>query len=288
MTAIDPASLANELVWLVLATAFMLPLVILPAVQRLRGKPVASPWLSAGAALGALLPTLLGSLLLLGWADKSPDELRLATTSFAALRLGAWLTSVPLVALATIVAAVFAFRDHEERSWPAVAAMLAACWLAPGVVVAGGAANDDLLFSGVRAAAYGALAVPVAIGCVSGRPTLTAGLFPLVIALGEASHRGMITLLIAMQAPSVEQALWPEAVGKYYAATTPTQLVGFGAVTAAVVVALVAAMGGITTGRERPVDAVGPLLGAAVALTITAFADLGPERMLALAALGIP
>jgi len=285
MSGIDPGSLANELVWLVLATAMMVPAVVLPAVQRLRGRDVGPAWLNLGAVLAASLPTLLGLLLTIGWSDKSADELALATTSFAALRLGAWLTSLPLVALTALVGAFFAFREADDRSWRWVGAVLFACWLVAMGVAVGGVVQGDVLFSAVRAVAYGVLAVPVALGAVSRQPALTMGLFPLGVALGEASHRGMVVLLIGLQTSNVPAELWPEAVHKFNAAVATTQLVGLLAVGVATSFALASAF---HAARERPVDAVGPVLCAAASLWIVSMADLGTDRLLSLAAITAP
>jgi len=285
MNAIDPAALANELVWLVLGTALLFPVLVLPAVQRLRGRGVGDAWLMVSPVLAALLPTLLGGLLLVGWADKEPADLKLAATSFGALRLGAWLTSLPLLFLSAIVLGFFAARESEERHWPAVGVAFG-LMLLPALVLVGGAyTQGDFVFSMVRAALYAAMAVPIAVGSVGGRPSASLGLFPLVVAVGEASHRGMVVLLVAQQTVVVKAADWPEGVRQFYEAVAGTQLVGLVAVMVAVAVALGAAL---WDGRRTPSDAIAPILGAVGALVVAGAADIGAERMLALQALCLP
>lgn len=280
MTSFDPASLASELLWLVIATAFTLPMVLLPGIQQLRGKEVATPWMLVGAWVAAVLPTALGALLLWGWSTKDAEGLRLAATSFAALRLGAWLTTMPLLLLSSGVAVFFALREPDKH------------WRRSAVVGAGGAAvvalvfglglyTDDLVFSGMRAVAYAGLLVPVAVGAAGPRPVLATSLWPLAVAVGEASHRGMVGLVIVLQTPIVTAAMWPEGVRQFYEAVAVHQVVGFAAVALASGVAVM----GAWWGRERRAAVAAAALSVATSALIVARADLGPQRTEALAVL---
>jgi hypothetical protein len=270
---IETSALADELLWLVVATGLMLPVVVLPAVQELRKPGVATPWMLLGAWGATALPTLLGGLLLWGWADKDAEGLRLAATSFAALRLGACLTAAPVLLSAAGAGLFFTLRSEEPRHRGRAVAVAVAGLAVAALVAAGGVMADDLLFSSVRAVAYGLLAVPVAVLATGPRPALVS-LFPLAVALGEAGHRGMVGMLVVLQTRSVPRELWTHGVVRFYEAVAVQQQVGWAAVVLACGVALL----GAWWGRARASSVAGAVASVGLALAVIGGADIGLQR----------
>lgn len=273
MNALDPSSLATELLWLVLGAGLALPLVVLASVQHLRTDRVASPWLLLGAWGVALLPTALGGLLLWGWADKDADALRLATTSFAALRLGGPLVAFPVALLTVGAAGFFAFRD-PARDLRRGAALGALGMLAVGAVLLGGQQSGDLVFSATRAAGYAALLLPAALAASGPRPVMALAPWALVVALGEAAFRGMVVLMVLLQTPTVPRAKWAAAVTWMEERVVPQELAGWGAL--ALALAAVVAAAAVARRRDAWLAAA---VTVALGLGVLGLADLGRERL---------
>jgi hypothetical protein len=217
-------SVGTEVVWQAIACGFALVIGTAHAALLVQGRRFPPLRLLLGALLALAVTGMLGRITAFdasrAAASGDAEVLRSAALTFGTVHLVGPLLVGPVLAV-TLGSTAFAGARAEPRRVGyglATAALLA---LAAAVVVAGGVAAGDPLFASFRGLVYAAVGVVVGLGVCAGpveedgRPAagraaaIAAGsLGPLVVAVGEASQRGLVTLLLVHQVDVVPQGRW--------------------------------------------------------------------------------
>lgn len=280
--------LGTELVWQVLGSVVAFLVAVAGALPSLRGGSVHPARLVAGAALAAALPLALTRALFVGWGTPGAEALRV--TTFAAEFLLAPLTAGPALVVTASLLGFAAWRapgDGPRDRWRAAPLVLGGVALAVALPVAGHATANPL-YADLRAAVYLLGSVGLGAAAAGGRgpagrdaATAAAATFPLVVALGEASERGLVWLVMSLMTSKVAPEWWSEAVVRMRAA------VALEWTTSAAAVGIAAAAAGVATARRDAwARGVVPwLVASALAGAVLAGADLAPARLQILASL---
>lgn len=290
-------SLGTELIWLFIGSGFALVWGGTTAALALQAGRMSPLRLVLGAVLAALISFGLGQLAVLGWPAQSAPALKLAAMTHAALHLVGPLSFGPVASITLLACAWMGIRARPWR-WTGPALVLGLVLLAAAAVVAGGYGSSNLLYPSMRACVYVAVGLLIAVS-LSGRSEegtalpgaaeagLTAGcLAPLVVAIGEASERGLVHLLLVQQAVSMPEGKWALAMPKMLAHTGPEWS---GSQLALAVASAVAWLPMLLAGRQiRPGWVLASLLSTLTAWAVLMGSDLGEQRLAALALLREP
>lgn len=284
-------ALGTEIVWLVVLTGFALVLAIVPAVSSLQRKPVAAPWLCAGGLLAAALVPALARVSVWGWPGIDAEQLRLMHTTFAVVNLAGPLTFGPVAGITLALLAVTGFRAGSWR-WGDAALVLTLVALTAGVVAYGGWAANNVLYALIRGAAYLALGVVCAAATLDGdaerggRDVAAAATatWVLAVAIGEASERGLVMLLLLGTTPTVQPADWGALVDAIRGVVAREWQASVAALATASVVALAGALMARRS-RRRVAAASGAFGAVLLAWVVLLAADRGPRALAPLAAL---
>jgi hypothetical protein len=242
MNALISSGFELPLLWVPLGAVIGLAWFVWALARRAAGG--AEAWMVLGPALSALVPFVAGMAIVLAWPD-TPEGVRRGAVSFGAARMAIWLGPMPLMGLAAVAGAWISWRN--PRSWRHAGLYAVAGMSVAAVIGVGGWVNQDLVFSGIRAATYAALVPPwsLAMAGTGERGRAVAGwagpLLPLAVACGELSQRGLVLVLMIAQAPPLHASDWAEAVDWFYLVTRPTAQVG----AAALLIATLAAGVGV-------------------------------------------
>lgn len=214
------ASVGTEAVWQVVGTGFALIAALGAAVQVAQRRPVA-PWvLVFGPVLAALVIWLVGRITLFGWSS-DPASVRIVVTTFAVGALIGPLTFGP-VAVTSLGSSAFA-GARWPASLAAVGAVVAGFGVA-GLVVYGGFGSGYPIYPAVRGLVYVVVGLFVALAVSGGHDEAgiaASAVFPLVVAVGEASERGLTNLLIVLQSQNVPPEKWAAAVTRMVGIVAP-------------------------------------------------------------------
>ncbi|MEQ1572361.1 MAG: hypothetical protein ABMA64_42455, partial [Myxococcota bacterium] len=138
-----------------------------------------------------------------------------------------------------------------------------------------------------RAVAYAVAGGITAVGLLSGGTNAspvgaaTAGAaFPVLVAVGEASERGLVYLVLTQASTRVPGEKWPDGVAQMLALVEPEWRAG---VTAVALSTGVAAIGVVAARGVRAQAAVAALVGIGLAAALVWSSELGAGRALALA-----
>ncbi len=213
-------SLGTELVWQAILAGFAVIAAVAAGIPLAQGRRVHPLLLLSGALLVAATPFVMGRLCLWDFGGLGVDTLRLQATTFAAVHLLAPLTAAPAIGLGLLFHALAGARSRPRPLAPALASALLLL-VATGAVVAAGWSNGNWLYASLRGSAYvvfGSLAVLGSVG--SGPPeeggrdagAAAACALPVLVALGEASQRGLVTLLLTQVTASVPTGKWSEGL----------------------------------------------------------------------------
>jgi len=285
MTGLLAGGLAPEVMALVVLCLAAAALALVGAV---RGHQ--DPSRRAEVLLGPLVAALVGAsvsgLLWTGWDPSVPEALKVRAVSHGAAAFLLPMVALPAVAVACIGLAWAGLRGGEGPRRP-----LGAAWVAgPGLLVAamvlaGGVGKPDDLFATLRAVALAGTALVLSLAAVRGDEegpglrALALGLLALVLAGLEASHDGLVTLLVVGQVGSLTPETWGQGLDAFAAIVGSARLwawLGLG------VLAVVAGVAGVeATRRTRGAVALAIVLAAA----LLALSSPSRERMLRLAVL---
>lgn len=213
-------ALGTELVWQVILSGFALIAVVaagVPLLQKRRFHPLL---LLGGGVLVALAPFLMGRACMWDFGGRGVDILRLQATTFAACHLLGPLTAGPALAFGLLFWVVGGARG-VPRTWGRAGVTVAIVAVAAITVVATGWAIGNGLYATVRGAAYMSLGTFAAIGTIGSGPDEEGGAdaaaaagaaIPLLVALGEASERGLVWLVAIQSAPLVPSGRWDDGL----------------------------------------------------------------------------
>lgn len=284
-------ALGTELIWQVLASGVALVVAAVAGVLGFQRRPVPPPVLAAGASVAALVVLGMGRATLYGWQSKPPEALALASTTFASVHLLGPLSAGPVVVVTLLLAAATGARA-APRQWAVAGLALGLIVATAGVVVWGGTAANNVVYAWIRAAAYLALGVLVFVALLGGGEAEDGGpdaaaaagaVFPLIVALGEASERGLVQLLLGRQTPNVPPEKWGAAVDWMLGKVAPEWTAAWVAFALAAGVAALGAFAG-RRGRKPAFGVVTAGVGVTLGAAVLWASDLGP-RLLDLAAL---
>jgi hypothetical protein len=226
------ANLGTELVWQVVGSLVAALVALVAGLPLLRGAPAHPLRLLAGGLAAAALPLLLTRLLLVGWDEPGTELLRV--TTWAAGFLFAPLTAGPALAATATLAALASIRSPSRAWWRGGALLLAGVGVAAALVGVGHATGNPY-YADVRAVAYVVVAAGLAVGASGRAPdgggdaaSAAAAAFPLAVALGEASERGLVWLVASTMPPRVTPELWGVAVTRMRDAVATEWLASWG------------------------------------------------------------
>ena len=260
----------TEVVWLAVGAGFALLAATWHATGSFLDRPVPAWRIVSGPALGLALVAALAGLPLLA------ADVRLGLTTAAVVGLVGPLLFGPAVAIAGSACAFTAVRREGARSqWPVALGAAAPLWIAAAAVVWGGLAASDPLFAVARAAVYGVLSLlvaAVAVGARIGAADAAVGgaaMGPVAVALGEASQRGLVVLLVVLQRDAVAADRWGAAVDQMVAHVRPEWIASWVALAAAAACPAVPALAARRWGLASVAAAV-TALGALTLLAVEA------------------
>jgi hypothetical protein len=286
-------TVGTEVIWLIIGSGFAIVLALTNAALALQRGSMSPVRLLLGVWLAALVLLGLGQIAVLGAWDlqghpAEPELLRLGATTHAVVHLVGPLSVGPAGAVTLLVCAFLGARSGPRSAGlPAVAGLLAL-----GVallVLAGGMAAGNPAYPTLRALGYlgaGGLVAGALCGLrggdvAAGQAGLAAAaLYPLVVAVGEGSGRGLVHLLLVLQAAKVPDPKWGIGLAQMLGHTAPEWAASFVALVLAMGVPAAAVLG--CRAAPRLPGALAALLGAVLAAGVLVGSDVSPERLMTL------
>lgn len=285
MTGLLAGGLAPEVMALVVLCLAAAALALVGAVRSHQ-----DPSRRAEVLLGPLIAALVGSavsgLLWTGWDPANPEVLKVRAVSHGAAAFLLPMVALPAVAVACMGLAWAGLRGGEGPRNP-----LGAAWVAgPGLLVAamvlaGGMGKPDYLFATLRAVALGGVALVLSLAALRGDEegpglrALSLGVLTLVLAGLEASHDGLVTLLVVGQVENLTPDTWGQGLDAFAAIVGSARVWAWLGLATLAVAAV--AMGLKASRRIQGVVALAVVLGSA----LLALSSPSRERMLRLAVL---
>ncbi len=239
-----------------------------------------------GPVVAGLVGVVASGLLWTGWDPTTPEVLKVRAVSHGAAAFLLPMVALPAVAVACVGLAWAGLRGGTAPRRPVDSAwVLVPGLLASAMVLVGGLGQPDDIFAILRAAALAVMVLVLSLAAVRGDeegPRLRAlalGVAALVLAGLEASHHGLVTLLVVGQVENLTPDTWGQGLEAFAAIVGPARLWAWLGLTVLAVAAAVAGANG--SRRTQGTVALAVVLAAA----LLALSSPSDERMLRLAVL---
>ena len=211
--------IGSQLVWLVILSGFALLGAGFTTVLHARQRSVSPMVLILGAAFAALLVIVTARGAVVDWADLSPSDRVTAVTTFGATYVLGALSVVPAFLTTWIGGAWVGATDGPLR-WPLAGGVVVVALIAGAPMLAAGV-DLGSVYAWIRYGAYalgGGLVAATWLAALSPKRggaeavAASSALFPLWVAVGEASERGLAQLLMVRETANIRPDRWADAV----------------------------------------------------------------------------